>query len=276
MYLVEIDSEGELRLTKNLIDPVPRYAILSHTWINDDEEVSFADMQTVSGRQKQGFAKLKFCAQQAQKDDLRYFWMDTCCIDRTNSVELSEAITSMFHWYREAVKCYAYLGDVHVGSGLSLNFQQSRWFTRGWTLQELLAPKWIDFFSSEGQKLGDRNSLESVISEITQIPIRALRGRPLYEYTIEERLAWMKRRHTKRDQDKAYGLQGLFDVSMIPNYGETSRHAMDRLIKKIRNRSEQGPPWDAGMNPTLIARSYSRYLPLILSVTSEQTQTEAS
>jgi hypothetical protein len=156
MRLLELQSNGDVSLTKDLISNIPPYAILSHTWGNDDEEVSFKDLMEGSGKTRCGYEKILFCATQATNDGLQYFWIDTCCIDKSNNAELSEAIISMFRWYRNATKCYVYLADV---STLGHNptdqlwepaFGKSRWFTRGWTLQELIAPSSVEFFTLEG------------------------------------------------------------------------------------------------------------------------------
>src|SRR5271155_2971591 len=120
---------------------IPKYAILSHTWGKD--EISFQDMQTGSAGKKAGYTKIKFSSAQALDDGLDYFWVDTCCIDKSSSAELSEAINSMYRWYQNAQICYAYLADVIVAEkprGRGSAFERSRWFTRGWTLQELIAP----------------------------------------------------------------------------------------------------------------------------------------
>lgn len=143
MRLLKAGNNGELSLTKDLIENIPPYAILSHTWGADVDEVTLNDLRDGSGKRKAGYKKIQFCGKQPQKDGLQYFWVDTCCIDKSNHVELSEAITSMFRWYRDAVKCYAYLADVSA-PGINhedqtqrtweSKFRCSRWFTRGWTL----------------------------------------------------------------------------------------------------------------------------------------------
>ena len=114
MRLLKRNNTDEFSLTKDLIneDMIPRYAILSHTWGADTEEVSFKDMMDGTSMRKPGYDKIRFCGEQARCDDLQYFWIDTCCIDKSNSTELQEAINSMFRWYRNAAKCYVYLTDV--------------------------------------------------------------------------------------------------------------------------------------------------------------------
>lgn len=134
MHLIKIAKDGSLTLTRDLIDDIPQYAFLSHRWRRDVDEPTFTDIATGSGREKAGYAKVEFCASQTRKDNLEYFWIDTCCIDRSNHTELSEAIVSMFSWYREAVKCYVYLGDVSVSKtgniegSWSSAFCNSEWF----------------------------------------------------------------------------------------------------------------------------------------------------
>jgi hypothetical protein len=231
-------------LTKYLIENIPPYAILSHMWGPDEEEVTFEDLMNQTGENKAGYAtKLKFCANQAAKDGLKYFWVDTCCINKSSSAELSEAINSMFRWYREAAKCYVYLSDVSVGNSdrmddLPPSFQESRWFTRGWTLQELIAPKSVEFFSTEGSRLGDKNSMEQQIHEITGIAAQALRNVVLSDFSVTERLSWAVKRKTTREEDGAYSLQGIFDVFISTIYGEGKDSAFTRLHTEIERSAE--------------------------------------
>ena len=241
MRLLTIDPNGELTLTKDGTPPAS-YAILSHTWgPDDDDEVTFDDLQNKTGTNKTGYAKLWFCANQAEKDGLEYFWIDTCCINKANHVELSKTITSMFRWYQEATKCYVYLPDVSVDDDSQpvmrhkwdTAFQTSRWFTRGWTLQELLAPASIEFFSVEGRLLGNKQTLEGLIHGITNIPVAALRGTSLSSFTVDERLRWTEGRDTKEPEDQAYCLLGIFGVFMPLIYGE-GQNAYTRLREEIK------------------------------------------
>jgi hypothetical protein len=166
MRLLERKDNGDFSFAEFFGDSVPRYAILSHTWGADHEEVTYKDLTEAVGITKTGYKKIQFCINQAVKDKIHYFWVDTCCIDKSSSAELSEAINSMFAWYRNAARCYVYLSDVSAwvsANGIPskqtwiVAFQQSRWFTRGWTLQQLIAPASVEFFSIEGQRLGCRN-----------------------------------------------------------------------------------------------------------------------
>jgi hypothetical protein len=170
MHLLKFDDQGELSLTEDLHDDIPAYAILSHTWGDDKDEVDFDDLKHKSFKNKAGYAKIRFCGEQAKKDNVDYFWVDTCCINKANNTEYSEAINSMFRWYGKAVKCYVYMADVSIPDGEDPTkrtweraFRNSRWFTRGWTLQELLAPVAVEFFSREGRLLGNRSTLEQPI-----------------------------------------------------------------------------------------------------------------
>src|SRR5277367_329576 len=173
MRLLQVDENGDFSLTDDLINNIPPYAILSHTWGEDHKEVNFNDLTKGPRKTKAGYKKLRFCAEQAARDGLQYIWVDTCCIDKSNNTELSEAINSMFRWYRDAAKCYVYLSDVSTHnsdendefseSSWGPDFWKSRWFTRGWTLQELIAPVSVEFFSEEGKRLGDKKSLEQPI-----------------------------------------------------------------------------------------------------------------
>jgi hypothetical protein len=241
MRLLQLNQHGEVSLTKDLGSDIPPYAILSHTWGADDDEVTFDDLEKGLGKSKAGYTKLRFCGNQARKDKIDYFWVDTCCINKANHSELAEAIASMFRWYRNAVKCYVYLSDVTTSNceteqAWQSAFRSSRWFTRGWTLQELLAPRSVDFFSREEKLLGDKNTLEKLIHEITNIPVAALHGVPLSEFSVDERLLWAAKRETKKEEDKAYCLMGIFNVFMPPIYGEED-NAFRRLRQEIERLS---------------------------------------
>jgi len=164
---------------------------------------------------------------------------------------LSEAIISMFRWYYNAVKCYVYLADISRPA-LDANsestqifwestFRKSKWFTRGWTLQELLAPASVDFYSKGWEHLGDKRSLERHIHEATGIPVKALQGGLLSSFSIDERLLWAKDRNTTREEDEAYSLLGIFNVQMPSLYGEGRENAFRRLWKEIDTPSKGKP-----------------------------------
>lgn len=249
MHLLEYNKDGELIITSFDDDKLPPYAILSHRWGEEAEEVSFEDIAGNAGKDKSGYQKIQFCGKQAKRDNLQYFWVDTCCINKANKAEHSVAIRSMFRWYRNAARCYVYLSDVSaLSSGdekearwlpWDSEFRNSEWFTRGWTLQELLAPCVVEFFSRNWRKLGDRVSLKSQIHEITTIPHEVLEGSPLFQFSVDERFRWRQNRHTKVKEDAAYSLSGIFDVDMAPVYGEGAEQAFGRLHDKIRKQEER-------------------------------------
>ncbi|KAJ3564963.1 hypothetical protein NPX13_g7668 [Xylaria arbuscula] len=244
MRLLQRDNAGNYSLTPDLPpDQITPYAILSHTWGPD--EVVFTDIANPQDRwhQKAGYAKIRFCAKQARRHGLRYFWVDTCCINKSDSAELQKAINSMFRWYRDAQICYVYLSDVSSSVAVrapdgatawDAAFRASRWFTRGWTLQELIAPAAVEFYSREGTWLGDKRSLEHQLRDITGIPARALRGTPLSDFTIAEREAWAHNRQTTYEEDMAYSLSGIFNVYMPVLYGEGRRRALKRLQEEAK------------------------------------------
>ncbi|CAI9635548.1 unnamed protein product [Alternaria burnsii] len=244
MRLLHYTNSNELALTKDLVgdDKIPPYAILSHTW-DEGQEVTFDDLMKNNGKNKTGYNKIHFCASQAKRDGLDHFWIDTCCIDKSNNAELSEAIISMFRWYKNAERCYVYLSDVSSrpsGEGSDAHrkrkpvIRKSRWFTRGWTLQELIAPASVEFFSKDGERLGDKESLKLTLHEITGIAVQALEGIPMTSFTVDERMQWAQGRNTKREEDAAYSLLGIFDVQMPLLYGEGRQKAIDRLRKEVK------------------------------------------
>lgn len=242
-------SRNELCLTEAFDrDKRPPYAILSHTWGLRDDEVTFTDLQQGRGKSKKGYKKLLFCYKQTQKDRIKHFWVDTCCINKTDSVELSEAINSMYYWYRDAKKCYVYLSDVPIeqssGSDDSVektstwqtDFSASRWFTRGWTLQKLLAPKVVEFFSCNGTFLGTKRTLAEQVCEATGLPLAALYGTPPAQFSVAERWRWAQGRQTSRREDGAYCMLGIFDVFLPLIYGEGD-NAFLRLENEVNERS---------------------------------------
>ena len=238
-------------------DAIPPYAILSHTW--GDEELTLQELRHMKGRMpqsldkrkrtiadKKGFAKVKDAAALAVTRGFSYIWVDTCCIDKSSSAELSEAINSMYLWYQQAAECYAFLSDVKSAkeedwSKPNSSLRHSRWFTRGWTLQELIAPKLVHFYAKDWSFLGHKDrpiAFTRIISAVTGIDAEVLDGRidPL-QLGISARMKWASRRHTTRLEDTAYSLIGLFQVNMPLLYGEGHR-AFTRLQEEIIQRSD--------------------------------------
>ena len=229
MRLLNVDT---LEVQDFIEGQIPCYAILSHTW--GKEEVSFQELTKPWSTNNPKFSKLLGCCNQASLDGWEYVWIDTCCIDKTSSAELSEAINSMYRWYAEAQVCYTYMSDVDgkVTNHTTLlkNFQCSRWFTRGWTLQELLAPQDIIFFDQGWEEIGTRLSLETEISQVAGIMSRFI-GRP-EAASVATKMSWASKRRTTRTEDMAYCLLGLFDVNMPLLYGE-GKKAFLRLQQEI-------------------------------------------
>jgi tetratricopeptide (TPR) repeat protein len=237
MRFLKLNDSGQLILVERSRDSIPEYAILSHTWGPDGEEVTYEDLLQGTGRNKPGYKKLDFCAKQAEKDGLTYFWIDTCCINKANFTELSEAINSMFDFYRKAARCYVYLSDVpdpnDPASTVELAFPSSRWFKRGWTLQELIAPQLVQFFSWTGDQLGTKASRVQQVHEITGIATEALQGCSLSQFDVSERLSWAAERQTTVEEDAAYCLLGICGIHMPLIYGEGRQNALERLQREV-------------------------------------------
>ncbi|MCJ1392634.1 hypothetical protein MMC18_005504 [Xylographa bjoerkii] len=205
----------------------------SHTH-GGEEEVSLQDIEDPKSQTLFGAWKIKSCCARAFADGLDFVWIDTCCIDKTSSAELSEAINSMFEWYRGAQVCYAYLDDVPSSeddhSADSSAFRKSRWFTRGWTLQELLAPEKMIFFCQDWNVIGTKYALAHEVSSITKINEQYLFN--FETASVAARMSWASRRETTRPEDKAYSLMGIFKVNMPLLYGE-GRKAFYKLQLQI-------------------------------------------
>ncbi|KAK4227390.1 beta transducin [Podospora fimiseda] len=220
-----------------------KYAILSHTW--GLGEVSFQEFADPEKRkQKAGYAKIHKTCELAKDRGLKYAWVDTCCIDKTSSAELSEAINSMFNWYRYACVCFAFIDDLppndtpkkHDDRWLSAK-KTHRWFTRGWTLQELIAPTVVEFFDQAWIFRGSKISLVDELSSVTRINASSLLNKtPLSDISVAQRMSWASRRETTRVEDIAYCLLGIFGVNMPMLYGEGKR-AFIRLQEEIAKES---------------------------------------
>ncbi|KAF2668877.1 HET-domain-containing protein [Microthyrium microscopicum] len=224
------------RSIHDFMNEVPEYAILSHTW--EDEEVTFQDVQAGNAEAKKGYQKIKKSCQIAEQDNIQWIWVDTCCIDKTSSAELTENINSMYVYYQNAIICYAYLSDVDYNDGdFELEMRASRWFTRGWTLQELIAPTSLRFYSKGWNLLTSKTVAAKLLFTITGIDVEVLQGTsPLFR-NIAERMSWASQRRTTRGEDMAYSLMGIFGVNMPPIYGEGVASAFIRLQQEIIRRT---------------------------------------
>ncbi|KAI1099806.1 HET-domain-containing protein [Jackrogersella minutella] len=275
---------------EEFVQDVPAYAILSHTW--GEKEVTFYDMRNqdkASRKAKEGYRKIQTTCRVALEHDLGYAWVDTCCIDKSSSAELSEAINSMFSWYKKAAVCFVWLYDFTSFSDETLaevivSFESRealeakveglygdpppltsaeidlrnkvkralgncKWFSRGWTLQELIAPSRINFYDKDWNCFGSKLQLASVLSWITGVDTSVLKGKSLDEILIGRRMSWASTRTTTRVEDIAYCLLGIFDINMPLLYGE-GKKAFTRLQEEIIRSSHDLSifAWKADVN----------------------------
>ncbi|KAI6022046.1 hypothetical protein EDC04DRAFT_2900943 [Pisolithus marmoratus] len=246
------EVDAELEVLKELDDKSTSYAILSHRW---GTEVNYGAMTGLAAmearkrdniRNRDGYQKIIRSCKQAEKDGYSWLWIDTCCINKDSSTELSEAINSMYRWYRNSQRCYVYLSDVDESAFPTVQdfsrFDGSNgwpeWFSRGWTLQELIAPKEVEFFNKNWVSIGTKQELTSTLQEITRIPVEVLQDgqalsiSPWWRPCVAQVMSWAADRTTTRMEDRAYSLLGLFDVNMPLLYGEGSK-AFQRLQLEI-------------------------------------------
>ncbi|OTA96198.1 hypothetical protein M434DRAFT_393057 [Hypoxylon sp. CO27-5] len=286
MWLINCQS----RHLEEFVKDVPAYAILSHTW--GEEEVTFSDMSDPGKAEtKDGFKKIRATCRVALEQDLKYAWIDTCCIDKSSSAELSEAINSMFAWYKKAAICFVWLSDftsfpdetlaeiiasfdareeleaqaegfykdppqltgteIDIRNRVKKNLGNCKWFSRGWTLQELIAPSQINFYDKSWNCFGSKLQLASVLSWITGVDTSVLKGGSLDEILVGRRMSWASNRTTTRVEDIAYCLLGIFDINMPLLYGE-GKKAFTRLQEEIIRSSHDLSifAWKADVNDT--------------------------
>lgn len=242
---------------------IPNYAILSHRWGNQEEEVSHKQLRkNLVPPDSPGLVKIQNFCRLAAERGFPWAWIDTCCIDKRSSAELSQAINSMYKWYELSAECYVYLADVEFSVGeLSLKrqseeafwhtpggwstlrdrFIKSSWFKRGWTLQELIAPNKVVFYDTRWNEIGPLEQFYRDVAQVTRIgenwlaPPHIRRSR---RASIATRMSWASRRHTSEDEDLAYCLLGLFNVNMPLMYGEGAKKAFYRLQTEIMKISD--------------------------------------
>jgi hypothetical protein len=224
---------------------VSAYAILSHTWRLEDDEITFADMamqKLQCSMAHEAFNKIRLTCDQATREGLEYVWVYTCCIDKSSSADLSEAINSMYAYYARAKVCYVYMSDVELAVGHE-GFRRSRWFTRAWTLQELLAPREVRFYDKRWRFLGHLSDprCANVVSGVTGIDVNMLLGKASpRDFSIAQRMSWAAHRHAKRLEDRAYSLLGIFGVNMPMIYGEGDKsfaRLQENIIQKTTDHS---------------------------------------
>ncbi|KAI6002303.1 HET domain-containing protein [Pisolithus orientalis] len=284
MQLTGHDAEvmkilGYDEVLKDLDDKSTSYAILSHRWVtevNYEEMIGLAVMEPRTKdriRGRSGYMKIIKSCEQAMKDGYTWLWIDTCCIDKRSSAELTEAINSMYRWYRDSQMCYVFLNDVDDWafpakqdfSRLGWVNGWPEWFSRGWTLQELIAPRKAEFFNKRWESIGTKEDLASVLEEITRIPESVLRdGRVLRSIASSERpcvaqiMSWAADRKTTRVEDRAYSLLGLFGVNMPMLYGEGPKAFQRLQLEIIRASSDHSilawsPKGRFGMHKSVLA-----------------------
>jgi hypothetical protein len=268
--IMRLINASSLQLEAFNDSSTPPYAVLSHTW--GDSEITYAELHSSTTslftartlaqiKSKPRYYKITKCCSQALQDGLQYVWVDTCCIDKSSSAELSEAINSMYRWYKNAVVCYVYLDDIDVfdpmrGGSISFaraepnrfwttsidsisenDLSKARWFTRGWTLQELIAPEKVEFYIKGWNYVGSKVNMREKLARITGIDRFTLIYGNLESVSIARRMSWAAKRVTTRTEDLAYCLLGIFDVNMPLLYGEGEK-AFVRLQEEIMKDSE--------------------------------------
>jgi hypothetical protein len=224
---------------------IPDYVILSHRWCTpNSEECTFEDISKTPisnpdspARTKHGFSKIRGACDLAFRDNYQWIWIDSCCIDKSSSAELQEAINSMWNYYANSNICYVYMVDVLDSEpGRDQRFRQSEWFTRGWTLQELIAPVCVEFYARNWLMIGTKFERYKEIADITGIDRELLvRTQDADSFSASERLSWAAHRQVTREEDVAYSLLGLFDVNMPLIYREVREKAFTRLQEAIYN-----------------------------------------
>jgi hypothetical protein len=216
------------KVLEDFMWPTPPYAILSHTWEKDEVQFGALKDNSIDHTAMEGWYKIASACEQALKDGLDYVWVDAICIDKSSSSsELSKAINSMFRWYRESALCYVYLYDLPA-----VTFEESRWFTRGWTLQEMIAPGELKFYDKHWSYKGAKTSLMERLHQISGADTAILRGGDLKLMSVARRMSWAAKRQTTRVEDMAYCMLGIFDISMPLLYGEGTK-AFGRLQEEI-------------------------------------------
>lgn len=221
------------------------YVIISHVWrkkeVIYEDMVQFNKLEASKSREKpESAAKIVG----ACKTVLRYYnkkvehlWLDTVCIDKKDPTELSMSINSMYRWYKEAEVCFAYLDD-YPTMEVPI-FTQSKWFTRGWTLQELVAPRKVIFFDKDWKEIGDKISLQTSLTRQTKISGNyLLHLHDVSHASVSQRMSWFSGRITTVSEDTAYSLLGLFGVNMPLLYGEGKERAFRRLQEEIMKYSD--------------------------------------
>jgi hypothetical protein len=291
-YELETFDESQCAPEDDKKQPEIPYIVLSHRWIDKAEEgkeVQFDDMRFFKELREDPFWDQKVSVDkivgackaakewikeekkagsqevgQSQQSPIKHLWIDTCCIDQKNQGELSAAINSMHRWYKRARVCLVYLSDVNTPS----EFTASKWFARGWTLQELVAPRYVRFYDKNWRFIGTKETLQDDLQKRTMIDADVLaETKNLRNPSVGHRMSWFRGRETRVPEDNAYCLMGLFDVHMPTIYGEGLESAFRRLQEEIIKYSDDhtifawkdtyhpAHEWDDSMQVDLLARS---------------------
>ena len=224
---------------------IPDYAVVSHRWGSAEISCQMFLETAVEDRHGYGWTKILEGCRMARCRRIGWLWVDTCCIDKASSAELTESVNAMFRYYQRARQCFVFLPDVFATykdtEGLETQLQHSTWFTRGWTLQELLASTVATFYNASFQLAGVKSTGSSfcdVLSKISGVGAQYLHDPTMvFKASVAERMRWASLRQTTRIEDIAYCLLGLFDVNMPLLYGEGSKAFM-RLQVEILRKSE--------------------------------------
>lgn len=243
MRLLNVDTLLFEEFAHPTNQPPSPYAILLHRWGPEGDEISFKEYKKIIVPQenvpthtytsRRRYTKIVNLCRLAKLHGCQWAWIDTCCIDKRSSAELTEAINSMFAWYQKAHVCFAFLRDVPARK-----FEHSEWWHRGWTLQELIAPQQVSFSDCNWKRIGDKRAgqMATLISRVSDIPRSVIaNGETRFEYSVAQRMSWAAGRKTFRVEDEAYSLLGLFDVEMPLIYGEGTK-AFRRLQQMIMER----------------------------------------
>ena len=283
---------------EEFLDRIPQYAILSHRWGDPSDEFKYDDIEKIRGRfpndrsrdkivTTDGYRKVRSFCEIAHARGLQYAWADTCCIDKTSATELSEAINSMARWYAQADVCVVYLSDVLLPGGNEPGdiFQQlelSEWFTRGWTLQELLMPRKLIFYSASWERIGALDKDRALIGQALSAPVNLSPSNRGFLSSLErashiriddlcitdqyqtasiaQRMFWASHRVTTREEDRSYSLFGIFDIAAPLIYGEGSKSFI-RLQEEIMKTSNDESVFAWISRPAEVFRPYTDRMP---------------
>ncbi|CAK7242261.1 MAG: hypothetical protein STHCBS139747_003744 [Sporothrix thermara] len=280
MKLIDVNT---LKLVDFQTQPSKSYAILSHTWqTNVTDEVLYSDIRAEGLHgcpEKPGKFKVMGCCRQAKADGYRYVWIDSCCIDKDSAVELGSAINSMYRWYNKAAVCYVYMADVSAGREVLDEggaFANSRWFQRGWTLQEMLAPPELHFYNQDWELIAKKEDIINDLENITGIPRNYIFSfdPATAKASAAQRMSWAAQRNTTRDEDRAYCLLGLFNVNLPMIYGEGGRNAFVRLQQAIMEKTGDNSilAWGLGSGRVTTGTNMLPFLPGATEASSDSSK----